>query len=80
MHGSDRAPLDRSANETRQWECGKALGGARIASDSIKILVLNYFLCVNLVCKNLMPLFGSRRKGIPMPSKELSEHQTKYIH
>jgi len=33
-------------------------------------------LCVNI----LMPLFGSWPKGIPMPWKELSEHQTKYIH
>ena len=27
-----------------------------------------------------MPLFGSRRKGIPMLWKELPKHQTKYIH
>ena len=27
-----------------------------------------------------MLLFGSQQKGIPMPWKEWSEHQTKYIH
>ncbi len=27
-----------------------------------------------------MPLFGSPRKGIPMPWKEMPQHQTKYIH
>jgi hypothetical protein len=27
-----------------------------------------------------MPLFGSQPKGIPMPWKEFSKHQTQYIH
>ncbi len=63
---------------TAQKKRGNVLG-ARIASESnnfyFKIFPCVYILCVNI----LMPLFGYRLKGIPLPLIEWLEHQKRFI-
>jgi hypothetical protein len=80
MNARQRAPLGLLWKSNEAIGMRQHAGGARLAVNPNNFYFKNSSCCVNKLCKYVDATFWARPKGIPMPWKELLEHQTKYIH